>query len=146
MQLDFLLLADKAEAINGKLYSLGAGVHGIGMTEVPGIATFDLAVGLLVDYPETSDTHRLTLSMETADNKAVVGPIELPFATGRPPGLPPGDAVPFTLVVQGPFPIPGEGAYQWVVTVDGQRFPPRHLRVSRVQRLVPQGDPGAAEQ
>lgn len=138
MQLDYLLLADKAEAINGKLYAIGAGIHGIGMVQVPGMAAVDVAVGLLVDYSATSDTHQLSLSMETADNQTVLGPISVPFATGRPPGLPAGEDVSFTLVVQGPFPVPADGAYQWVAEVDGQRFPPRHFRVTRVTPLVPQ--------
>jgi hypothetical protein len=137
MNLDYLLLADKAEAVNGKLYAIGAGVHGIGMAQIPGKAAVDIAVGLLVDYAGTGDTHQLSLSMETADNQTVLGPISVPFATGTPPGLPAGDELPFTLVVQGPFPIPSEGAYQWVAEVDGERFAPRHFRVTRVTPLVP---------
>ncbi len=142
MKLDFLILADKAEALNGKVYMIGGGIGGVGLFEIPGSASFDLAVGLLVDYNETRDTHRLALTMENPDNRVVLGPIDIPFATGSPPGLPPGDAVRFTIVVQGPFPIPAEGAYHWVATVDGQRFEPRHFRVTKVTPLVPQTSGG----
>jgi len=137
MKLDYLLLADKAEAINGKLYVLGGAIGAVGLIQIPGPAQFDVAVGLLVDYAETSDTHRLTLAMETADNEKVLGPVEIPFATGCPPGLPPGDSMPFTVVIQGPFPIPTEGAFQWAIEVDGLRHEPRHFRVSKITPLTP---------
>ena len=138
MKLDYLLLADKAEAINGKVYMMGGSIGAIGLAQMPGLAAFDLAIGLLLDYSETSDTHRLLLAMETADNQPVLGPIEIPFATGRPPGFPPGDSMRFTAVIQGPFPIPTEGAYQWRAEVDGQPMDVRHFRVTRVTPLVPQ--------
>jgi hypothetical protein len=141
VKLDFLLLADKAEALNGKLYMIGGAIDRIGLLEIPGPASFDVAMGVLVSYHETRDTHRLTLRMETADNRPVFPAIEISFATGTPPGLPAGDDVRFTAVVQGPFPIPSEGAYQWVAEVDGQRFDPRHFRVTKVNQLVRQERP-----
>jgi hypothetical protein len=141
VKLDFLILADKAEALNGKLYMIGGAIDRIGLVQIPGPASFDVAIGVLVDYHETRDTHRLTLRMETADNQPVYPPIEIPFATGSPLGLPAGDAVRFTAVVQGPFPIPAEGAYHWVAEVDGQRFDPRHFRVTKVTPFVRQERP-----
>lgn len=136
MKLDFLILADRAEALNGKLYMIGGAIDRVGLLEIPGPASFDVAVGVLVDYHETRDTHGLTLRMETADNLPVFPAIEISFATGTPPGLPAGDDVRFTAVVHGPFPIPSVGAYQWVAEVDGQRFDPRHFRVTKANRLA----------
>jgi hypothetical protein len=138
MRLDFLTLADKAEAINGKLYMMGGGVGGIGLIQLPGPAAVDVAIGLMVDYAETSDTHQLQLSLETADNTPVIGPITIPFATGRPPGLPAGEAVRFIAVLQGPFPIPGEGRYHWVAQVGDVRFPPTIFQVIKMTPLVAQ--------
>jgi hypothetical protein len=102
-----------------------------------------VAVGLVLDYTETRDTHTLTLTLETADNKPVFSPVEIRFSTGSPPGLPPGDSGRFTAVIQGPFPLQREGAHQWVVAVDGERFAPRHFRVVRLTPLVPQPPPSS---
>jgi len=39
MQLDFLILADRAEAVNGKLYLLGGAWDRLGLTSLPGQPT-----------------------------------------------------------------------------------------------------------
>ncbi|MGC8461587.1 MAG: DUF6941 family protein [Candidatus Dormibacteria bacterium] len=129
MQLDFLLLADRAEVLNGKLYMLGGGFDHIGVPQLPGVLPFDIAIGIFVDYLETSDTHTLTVTIEDADNTPHIGPITIPFATGRPPGLPPGDGIRFMAVLRGPFPITKDGSYQVVAAVNKHRFPGTPFRV-----------------
>src|SRR5229473_2372195 len=42
MQTDYLVLADRAEAINGKLYMVGGGWDRVGLFQIPGPADFDV--------------------------------------------------------------------------------------------------------
>ena len=144
MHLDFLILADKAEALNGKLYMIGGGFASVGMSQIPGPAQFDLAIGLVFDYHETGEQHELSVVLENADNRPVGNVIRLPLPIGRPPGLPPGDSVRLVIAIQGPFPIEAEGLHHFVVSVDENRFEPTRFRVHRLIPLVPQTPIGPA--
>jgi hypothetical protein len=121
MDLDFLLVADRAEAVNGKLYLLGGGWDRITLTQFPGQANFDVALGVLVAYTETNERHEFQLTLEDDDNQVVIGPVSGQFELGRPPGLKPAQAQRFTVAVRGPFPIHRPGCYHWVVSLDGHR-------------------------
>src|SRR5215831_5594051 len=121
MDLDFLLVADRAEAVNGKLYVLGGGWDRITLPQFPSPANFDVAVGVLVGYTETNERHQFQLTLEDDDNQVVLGPISGQFELGRPAGLKPAEAQRFMVAVRGPFPLPHAGAYHWVVTLDGRR-------------------------
>ena len=121
MDLDFLLVADRAEAINGKLYLMGGGWDRITLPQFPAPANFDVALGVLVGYTETNVRHEFALMLEDDDNKVVLGPISGHVELGRPPGLKPAQAQRFMVAVRGPFPLPAPGAYHWVATLDGLR-------------------------
>ena len=121
MDVDFLLVADRAEAVNGKLYLLGGAWDRITLAQFPGSANFDVALGVMVAYTETNELHEFHLTMEDDDNQVVLGPVNGQFELGRPPGLKPAQAQRFIVAVRGPFPIPQAGCYHWVVSLDGQR-------------------------
>jgi hypothetical protein len=121
VQLDFLLLADGAQVVNGKLYLLGGGFDRVGLGQFPGSASFDLALGILIGYNETNLSHEFQLSLEDDDNQVVLGPVGGQFEMGRPPGLKPAQAQRFMVAVRGPFLLPRPGGYHWVATLDGER-------------------------
>jgi hypothetical protein len=121
VKLDFLIVADRAEAVNGKLYMIGGAWDRLGLSTIPGQAVFDVAVGVLVDYHETNVQHRFELALEDEDNKVVLGPIAGQFEVGRPPGMKAAQAQRFIVVVRGPFPIPRTGAFLWILALDGRR-------------------------
>lgn len=121
VELDFLMVADRAEAVGGKLYLLGGGWDRITLTQYPGAANFDVAIGVVVGYTETNERHAFQVTLENDDNQVVLGPIEGQFELGRPPGLKPAQPQRFIVAVRGPFPLPEPGCYHWVVTLDGQR-------------------------
>jgi len=137
MKLDFLILADRAEAVNGKLYMVGGAWDRINMPALPGQAIFDVAIGLLIDYTETNVQHSFELSLEDEDNKVVLGPISGQFEIGRPAGMKPAQAQRFVLVMRGPFPIPRAGAFIWTLSVDGRRSEGTKFWVDRVQAPGP---------
>lgn len=121
MDLDFLMLADRAEAVNGKLYMVGGGFDRAFTMNLAGGVDIDVAFGILVDYLETNQRHRFSLVLENEDNHVVLGPIEADFEVGRPPGMVPGQSQRVVYVVRGPFPIPRYGGYHWSLTLDGAR-------------------------
>jgi len=121
MDADYLILADRAEAVTGKLYMVGGGWDRVGLFQIPGPADFDVALGVLVGYNETNVPHQIGLALEDEDNKSVVPPINAQFELGKPPGMKAGQAQRFQLVLRGPFQIPKPGAYHWVVSLDGER-------------------------
>lgn len=142
MDLDFLILADKAEALNGKMYLMGGGFSNVFMTQIPGPAVIDLAIGLMFDYHETGEQHEMSVALEDADNHPLAT-MNVPLPVGRPPGLPPGDTLRMVMAVRGPFQIEVDGLYHFVVAVDGTRFRPTRFRVQRVVPLVPLSTPDA---
>jgi hypothetical protein len=121
MQTDFLLVADRAEVVNGKLYLMGGGWDRITLSQFPGPAHFDVAFGVLVGYTETNERHEFQLGMEDDDNQLVIGPIGGQLELGRPPGLKPAQAQRFMVAIRGPFPLPQPGCFHWVLTLDGRQ-------------------------
>ncbi len=136
VQVDYLILADRAEAVNGKIYMVGGGWDRLGLLNIPGPADFDVCAGLLVAYNETNAPHQILLALEDEDNKVIVGPVMAQFEIGRPAGLKLGQTQRFQMVVRGPFPLPRTGAYHWVLSVDGERLALTKFWVDQVQVAV----------
>lgn len=118
-EFDFLILADRAEAINGKLYMMGGAWDAIGLRALGDVASFTAAVGIVVPWHATNMEHHVTLRLEDADGKALTS-TRVGFATGRPATLPDGaqQRVTFALPLNIVFPAPG--TYVVVCTVGGQ--------------------------
>jgi hypothetical protein len=121
MELDFMMLADRAEAVNGKLYMVGGGFDRVHVVNLASGVDVDVAFGILVSYLETNQRHRFTLVLETEDNHPVLPAVEAEFEVGRPAGLVNGQAQRVIYVVRGPFPVPGPGGYHWALFLDGER-------------------------
>src|SRR6266487_1881100 len=119
-----LLLADSAQAVNGKLYVLGGGWSIAGPGPIP------MALALKIDVPwnQANLRHKLELTLVDADGHLISVPTpqgaqELKIAAevevGRPPGLPPGVNLDAVLAVNlSPLPLP-PGRYVWTVSING---------------------------
>jgi len=121
-----MLLADAAQAVNGKLYVLGGGWSQIGPDPSP------MAIAMKVDVPwdQANRPHEWMLELVDADGKPVPvrtatgeQPVRLAgrFEVGRPAGLPPGTPIDLPLAISiGPFPLPSGRRLVWRLTVDGE--------------------------
>lgn len=117
-----MLLADAAQAVNGKLYILGGGWSILAAQPVP------TAIAMKVDVPwdQANRPHTLLLTLIDADGQPIMiedRPVEIraDFETGRPAGLIPGTDLDVTLAINiGPLPLAPGRRYVWRCAIDGE--------------------------
>jgi hypothetical protein len=122
-----LLLADAAQAAEGKLYILGGGWGITGPQPVPH------AIALLIEVPwdQANVRHEWAIELLDSDGQAVTAPdpssnqqpIRLfgTFEVGRPPGLLPGTPIAVPLAINlAPLPLEPGRRYVWTLTIDEQ--------------------------
>jgi hypothetical protein len=118
-----LMLADSAQAVQGKLYVLGGGWTHTGPQPTP----FAIAAIVNVPWAETNRRHMLKLQLVTSDGKPFLVPtpageqpleIKAEFEVGRPPGITPGTplAMPFAVNL-GPLMLT-PGRYEWRCSIN----------------------------
>jgi hypothetical protein len=120
-----LILADAAQAVNGKVSMLGAG------WSVTGTPTAPSAVVALIKVPWDRANEHLQLHLELVDEDGQpvlipgpsgAAPVEFrgDLEAGRPAGLKPGTPIDASFVVSIP-PLPlGSGRYVWSLELGGE--------------------------
>ncbi len=103
LQLDYLVLADAAEAINGKHYILGGGWDTIWAASFPvAHPVLTLALRVSVPWNDTNQTLGMEIDIIDADGQSIIpnppGPLRAQMNAGRPPNLPQGAAQAVPLV------------------------------------------------
>jgi hypothetical protein len=121
-----LLLADSAQAVNGKLYILGGGWSITGPDPAPSA----IAIKIDVPWDEANKRHVFGLTLLNEDGQPVKVPtltgdraVELSgeFEVARPPGLKPGTPIDLALALNiGPLPLPPDSRYVWRFSIDGR--------------------------
>lgn len=86
MNLGFLILADSSEAINGKIYALGAGWNELRLPSLPLEYSFGIALAVDVPWSETNRRHELSLHVQDPDGEVIGEEFTMQFEAGRPPG------------------------------------------------------------
>ena len=89
-QIEYVTVADHAEAINGKLYLQGAGWTDVplqlGPAGQPAIMHFGIAASVLVGWNETNRRFPLTITIVHEDGDEIVK-LSAQIEAGRPPGI-----------------------------------------------------------
>jgi hypothetical protein len=134
MEVEFLILADAAEAVNGKLYMLGGGWDVLTINlPLPYQQPFAIAAGLLVPWNATNQRHDIEVEIQT-DDGVVAAKMSGQLEIGRPPGLPTGYSQRVVLAFNGVMNIEAPGTFVIAAKIQGQES----KRVSfRVVSLVP---------
>jgi hypothetical protein len=119
-----MLLADHAQAAEGKLNIIGAGWTVIG----PAPAPFAIAILFEVPWDRANEQHDFRLELVDSDGDAVLVPtpdgeqplvLEGQFEVGRPPGVKRGTPLPFPLALNmGPHQLAAGGRYEWRLTLN----------------------------
>lgn len=110
-KIDFLILADRAEAVNGRLYMMGGGFDRLFVSSFEQPVSFSIAIGVLVPWTSANEEHRLFVTFEHEDGRPVQPPFEMGLNMGRPPIAIPGQTFRAMIAVQGLFKLLGPGGY-----------------------------------
>ncbi|MGZ6692926.1 MAG: DUF6941 family protein [Solirubrobacteraceae bacterium] len=117
----YMLLADAADAVGGKLYILGGGWDRLMVPNLPArsVKPFAIALGITVPYSHTNRQFVLTIELIDADGAQIGDVLQVGLETGRPPGLRPGGSqnTPLGIGTNPEFPTPGR--YSFVARIDG---------------------------
>src|SRR3990172_11427170 len=91
--IEYLLLADAVQVIDGKLSVPGGGFDTMLVPAVPQTTQLAIACGVLIPWDEAEKEHTLSVSVATADGRPLAPPHRQTFRTGRTAGLLPGASV-----------------------------------------------------
>jgi hypothetical protein len=117
---DFLILADRAEAIGGKLYMLGGAWNRIAVPELPGhpAEPFYIAAGISVPYSLTNRKFVFGFELVTSDGQAIGETLRINMNTGRPADLKPGASQRLVMAIGASPEFPSEGSYTFIGMID----------------------------
>ncbi len=121
-----ILLADAAQAAEGKLFVLGGGWSITG----PDPSPMALAVKIEVPWDQANQQHSCRLELLDSDGQPVEVEaengeqpifIEAGFEVGRPVGVKPGTPIDLPLAINiPPFPLEPGNRYEWRLSIDGR--------------------------
>jgi Family of unknown function (DUF6941) len=122
-ELEYAVIANHAEAINGLLYLQGAGWTDIqlpvGQDGQPAIVHFGMGVSILVGWGETNRRFPLKLVVVHEDGDELAS-VHAQVEAGRPPGIPAGSDIRSVLAVNAEVQFPRLGTYEFRAELDGK--------------------------
>lgn len=119
----FMLLADAAQEVNGKLFILGGGWD-VGSSPMP-----TMSVAIKAEIPWTSTNKKLDWSLKlvnedgtvmTDENGNVIG-TSGQFEVGRPPGHQEGAPISFPMALNINNLVLAAGRYEWQLEIDSSK-------------------------
>ena len=87
--IEWLILADAAEVVGGKLYLMGGGWDRLTVNSQPAKKNLAVALALRVPWHETNRQHSFRIDMTDEDGKQIVS-VNGATEVGRPAGIPAG--------------------------------------------------------
>lgn len=145
-ELEFAVIANHAEAINGLLYLQGAGWTDIrqpvGPNGQPGIVHFGMAVSILIGWNETNRRFPVKLVVVHEDGQELAS-VQAQVEAGRPPGLPAGSDIRSVLAVNAEAQFPQPGTYEFRAEL-GEKVRSTSFRVAPPMAMPPGMQPPLA--
>jgi hypothetical protein len=137
-QIEFVINADHAEAINNKLYLQGAGwtdvVQQVAPNGQPAIIHMGMAVSILIGWNETNRRFPLTLTLQHEDGDKIAE-VSAQVEAGRPTGIPAGTDFRSVLAIGAEIQFPKTGGYELRAELGGEK----RTSVFRVHPPAPTG-------
>ena len=118
VEIEFLMLADKAEVLNGKLYMMGGGYDRRTINDIKATVTLTMVVGVLVPWNLTNQAHTVKLRVDTEDGNIVGQEVQGELTVGRSPQAISGQPFRVMTVVNFTTTLPSLGAFRIVATLD----------------------------
>ena len=121
---EWLILADEAEVVNGKLYMLGGGWDRITAQTLPWPQHMAIAIAIRVPWMDTNRQTPVELAIMDEDG-APLSTIQGEFIVGRPPQAVPGQPLRSQIALKLDAALPRIGGYAVVCRLNGKetRFP-----------------------
>ena len=139
MEVEWIILADAAEAVNNKLYLIGGGWETLTIdSQFPVLYPCAIAVAFSVPWNETNQQHNIEIAIDD-EGGAQLLKVEGQVEVGRPPGIPLGKAQRVQMAIRLTLPIQELGTYVIVVRIEGQESRRVAFNVVAGPNLVPQG-------
>ena len=90
VDVEWLIMADAAQVVSGKLYILGGGFSNVNIRSGwPATHKFAIAMAIKVPWIHTNEDHRFGILIQSIDG-GELAKVEGAFQAGRPAGVPPG--------------------------------------------------------
>ena len=119
VEVDFLLLADRAEVLNGKLYMMGGAWDRRHIRDIRTPMPLTIVMGVLVPWNLTNEPHRLQIRIEDEDGNPVPPEVEATVNVGRPASATQGQSFRATAVINNRWTRPRYGVYRVAASVRG---------------------------
>ena len=115
--IEFFLLADRAEAINGKLYIMGGAWDRITVVDFSQPVSISLALGIRIPWNATNQERALSLHLEHEDGTRIAPSIQANINAGRPANAIPGQSFLVIASVNGQWKLPSASTYRFVAAL-----------------------------
>ncbi len=119
VEVDFLLLADRAEVLNGKLYMMGGAWDRRHIRDISAPVPLTIVASVLVPWNLTNEPHRLRIRIEDEDGSPVPPEVDATVNVGRPVNATQGQSFRATAVINNRWTLPHFGTYRIVASVEG---------------------------
>jgi hypothetical protein len=120
VEVEWIILADAAEAVNNKLYLIGGGWETLTIdSQLPVLYPCAIAVAFSVPWNETNEQQNIEIAIDDEDEAQLLK-VEGQVEVGRPPGIPLGKAQRVQMAIRLALPLQRLGTYVIVVRIEGQ--------------------------
>ena len=107
VEIDFLILADQAEVLNGKLYMMGGAWDRRMIRDIKVPVGISMVIGVLVPWTLTNQQHSLQIKLVDGDGNTIGQQAAASIAVGRPIGATAGQSFRAMAVINGSWTLPG---------------------------------------
>lgn len=119
VEVEYLLTADAAEALNGKLYLMGGGWDSLAVPSVDAVQ-LSFVCGVIIPWNETDYEHALSIVIQDAEGSPIAPPLALSVKSGRPPQMEHGASAHIPFAIKAQLKFPGQGTYTIAAVIDGR--------------------------
>lgn len=120
VEVDFMVLADRAEVLNGKLYMMGGAWDRRFISNIEAPIGISIAIGVLVPWNLTNEPHHLEIRVEDEDGNILSPKPQATLNVGRPTQATKGQTFRAMAVVGAQWILPKLGTYCVVASIAGQ--------------------------
>ena len=118
LAIEFLMLSDHAEVVNGKLYMMGGGYDRRYISDIKTPVTLRTVVSVLVPWNLTNQAHSVKLRLETEDGTMLGQEVQGNLTVGRGVRAISGQMFRVMAVINFTLTLPQLGGYRVVATLD----------------------------